>query len=144
MDTVSFFEVRSEVLKLRIIDTMCRLFVYVYLKHPYVCRCEGDQIQTLCLCYPLRRNNRAEERGRREEERKRWEEERKRRSREGRCSLPLNGSRRFGRNIIANSIDATAFIDYSVGDLAEQHIVHVIPICSHEVSCGNTSNGTCL
>lgn len=80
------------------------------------------------------------------EERKRWEEEKKRRGklREGICSLPLNGGRRFGRYIIANSIDATAFIDYSVGDLAEQHVVHVIPISSHEISCGNTPNSTCL
>jgi hypothetical protein len=76
MDAVLFFEVRSEVLQLRIVDTMCRLFVYVYLKHPFACRCEGDQIHTLCLCYPLRRTKRAEEGGRRMEERKRWEEER--------------------------------------------------------------------
>jgi hypothetical protein len=76
--------------------------------------------------------------------RRKKREKRRDKGREGRCSLPLNGGRRFGRYVITNSVDATAFIDYSVGDLAEQHIVHVIPISSHEVSCGNTPNGTCL
>lgn len=102
-------------------------FIYVYLNHPL-----NKDVRAIreSQYVPSRKVKEAEERKKRREEENR--------------SLPLNGGWRFGRNIIAHSIDSSAFIDYSVRDFAKQDVVHMIPIGSHEVSGGNTPNSTCL
>lgn len=58
--------------------------------------------------------------------------------------LPLYRGRWLGRHVIANTVDATAFVYDSVSNLSQESVVHVVPVGSHEVSGSHTSDGTRL
>ena len=54
-------------------------------------------------------------------------------------SLPLNGAGRFGADVIDNSINPLHLIDDTVGDLAEQVIWQMGPVCRHGILAFHTA-----
>lgn len=58
--------------------------------------------------------------------------------------LPLYGCWGLRRHVIADSVDASAFINDSISNLAKKSVVHVIPVSRHKVSGSDTPDSACL
>ena len=58
--------------------------------------------------------------------------------------LPLNGGGRLGGDIVDDSVDAADLVDDSVGDVGEEVVGESVPIGSHEIGGGHTTNGSDL
>lgn len=58
--------------------------------------------------------------------------------------LPLYGCWGLRRHIVADSVDASAFIYDPISNLAKKGVVHVIPVGCHKVSSSDTPDSACL
>ena len=51
--------------------------------------------------------------------------------------LPFNGCRRFGGDVVADTVDAANFVDDAAGYFFEHVVWNTSPVSGHEVSGGN-------
>ena len=55
--------------------------------------------------------------------------------------LPFNGARRFGADVVDDSIDPMHFINDTVGEFPQEFVGQVSPVGGHAVSAGDGADG---
>ena len=55
--------------------------------------------------------------------------------------FPLDGAGGFGADIVDHAVDSVDLVDDAVGELSEQFVRQVRPVCGHTIGAGNRANG---